>query len=135
MLIDGKLVPASGGRTYENVNPATEQVIGVTADATADDISDAIGAARRAFDETPWTTDRELRARSIKQLADALSEDRELMRDVIVAEVGCPVMLTHVVQVDKPIDDLPYWADMAVSYPYETNLPETEFYGGRHRRQ
>ena len=27
MLVDGKLVPASGGRTYDNVNPATEQVI------------------------------------------------------------------------------------------------------------
>ena len=135
MLIDGKLVPASGGRTYENVNPATEQVIGVTADATADDMRDAIGAARRAFDETSWSTDRELRARGIRQLAAALAEDREVLRQVIVAEVGCPVMLTEVVQVDRPIDDLPYWADMAVSYDYDTDLPEMEFWGGRHRRQ
>src|ERR1700704_3645439 len=93
MLIDGKLVPASGGLTYENLNPATEQVLGVTADATVDDIREAIGAARRAFDETAWATDHQLRARSIRQLAAALAEDREVMRQVIVAEVGCPVML------------------------------------------
>ena len=57
------LVPASGGRTYDNVNPATESVIGVTADATADDIGDAIAAARRAFDESTWSTDPAFRGR------------------------------------------------------------------------
>ena len=35
MLIDGKLVEASGGRTFENVNPATEEVLGQVADASA----------------------------------------------------------------------------------------------------
>ena len=33
MLIDGKLVEASGGATYDNINPATEAVIGPVADA------------------------------------------------------------------------------------------------------
>ena len=135
MLVDGKLVPASGGRTYENVNPATEQVIGVTSDATADDIGDAIAAARRAFDETSWSTDHETRSKAIRQLSAALEEDREVLRQVLVAEAGCPVMLTDVVQLDQPLKDFPHWADVAVSYEYETNLPETEFWGGRHRRQ
>src|SRR4051812_35642662 len=127
MLIDGKLVPASGGRTYDNVNPATEQVIGVTADATADDIGEAIAAARRAFDESSWSTDPELRAKAIGQLATALDEDREVLRDVLVAEAGCPVMLTEVVQLDQPLKDFRHWSDVAVSYEYDTTLPETEF--------
>jgi aldehyde dehydrogenase (NAD+) len=135
MLVDGKLVPASGGRTYDNVNPATEKVIGVTADATDDDIREAIAAARRAFDETSWSTDPELRSSGIKQLAAALEEDREVLRQVLVDEAGCPVMLTDVIQLDQPLKDFPYWADIAVSYPYDTQLPETEFWGGRHQRQ
>ena len=49
LLIDGELRPARSGRTYENVNPATEEVIGVAADASPEDMDDAIGAARRAF--------------------------------------------------------------------------------------
>ena len=40
------------GRTFETVNPATEEVLGVVADAGAEDLDDAIGAARRAFDDT-----------------------------------------------------------------------------------
>ena len=31
-LIDGRLVHASNGATFENVNPATEEVLGVCAD-------------------------------------------------------------------------------------------------------
>src|SRR5262249_10606181 len=32
-------------------------------------------------------------------------------------------------------DDVPYWADLAKQYEYSADLPEIEFYGGRHRRQ
>src|SRR3954471_5963317 len=111
MLVDGKLVPASGGRTYENVNPATKKVIGVTADASADDIRAAIAAARRAFDETSWSTDPAFRATAIRQLATAMEEDKEVMRRVLVEEAGCPVMLTDVIQLDQPLKDFPHWAD------------------------
>ncbi|MDV8107477.1 aldehyde dehydrogenase family protein, partial [Rhodococcus sp. IEGM 69] len=49
LLIDGKLIPGSGG-TFEVINPATEEVLGRAADATASDMDAAIAAARRAFD-------------------------------------------------------------------------------------
>jgi aldehyde dehydrogenase (NAD+) len=42
LLIDGRLVPAADGGTFDNVNPATEEVIGVTADGTAADMDLAI---------------------------------------------------------------------------------------------
>ncbi|MEY2438335.1 MAG: aldehyde dehydrogenase [Acidimicrobiaceae bacterium] len=135
MLIDGELVAATNGRTYENIDPATEQAIGVTADASVDDIDRAIAAARRSFDETAWATDHELRARCIRQLAEALDADREVLREVIVHEAGCPVLLTSIVQVDKPIDSIAWWADMATSYEYDTHLPDSEFYGARNRRE
>jgi len=135
MLVDGKLVPASGGRTYDNINPATEKVIGVSADATTDDIKEAIAAARRAFDETSWSTDPAFRASAIRQLAKAMEEDREVLQQVLIQEAGCPVMLTDVIQMDQPLNDFPHWADVAESYPYDTDLPETEFWGAHHRRQ
>ena len=56
LLIDGKLVAGSAG-TFETVNPATEEVLGVAADASTDDMGRAIAAARRAFDDTDWSTD------------------------------------------------------------------------------
>ncbi|HBZ69813.1 MAG TPA: hypothetical protein DEP35_08805, partial [Deltaproteobacteria bacterium] len=42
-LIDGRLVPASNGGTFENINPATEEVLGTCADGTKDDALAAIG--------------------------------------------------------------------------------------------
>ena len=41
MLIDGNLVEAEGGRTYANVNPTTEEVIGQVADASVADMDRA----------------------------------------------------------------------------------------------
>ena len=76
MLIDGKLVEAETGKTFENVNPATEEVLGQVADASAADMQRAIAAARRAFDETGWSTDRALRKRCLEQLQDALEDEQ-----------------------------------------------------------
>ena len=134
MLVDGQLVAAVTGGSYPNVNPATEEVIGHAADASAADVDLAVGAARRAFDETSWATDHAFRARCIRQLAEALSTHRERFREVVVAEAGCPVLLTHIVQVDQPVADLPWWADLADSYDWEQPLPDHEFYGSKHRR-
>ena len=63
MLIGGELVEARSGQRFDNVNPATEEVLGQVADAGADDMDLAIGAARTAFDETTWSTDRAFRQR------------------------------------------------------------------------
>ena len=59
MLIDGKLVHADNGATFANVNPATEEKIGDVADASRTEMRRAIAAARRAFDETDWSPNRE----------------------------------------------------------------------------
>ena len=75
MLVDGKLCEAAGGQTFENVNPATEEVLGVVADATAADMDRAIAAARRAFDDTDWSTNHAFRKRCLEQLQTALQEE------------------------------------------------------------
>src|SRR5258708_23198081 len=91
LLSDGRLVAAADGGTFDNVNPATEEVIGVTADGTAADMDLAISAARRAFDETAWSTDLGLRVRYLRQLQEALTKNAQELRSAIVAEVRTPL--------------------------------------------
>ena len=134
MLIDGRLVEASGGRTYPNVNPATEAVLGHVADASADDMLSAIAAARRAFDETDWSTNLEFRARCLRQLHEALSKRREESRPQIVAEVGTPIMLTYAVQQDSCITDMLWDIECAEQYAWEHELGVHEFFGSKSRR-
>jgi aldehyde dehydrogenase (NAD+) len=134
LLIDGKLVAATGGRTYPNVNPATEEVIGQVADATREDMDRAIAAARRAFDETDWSTNLAKRARCLRQLHAALSKHKEESRPQIVAEVGTPVMLTYAVQQDSCIQDMLWDVECAERYEWERELGVHEFFGSKSQR-
>lgn len=121
LLIDGKLVEGSGG-TFETVNPATEEVLGVAANADESDMGAAIGAARTAFDETDWSTNTELRVRCLRQLREALQANIEDLRELTIAEVGAPRMLTAGAQLEGPVDDLAFSADTAANYQWRTDL-------------
>ena len=105
MLIDGELVEAASGKRFENINPATEEVLGEVADASAEDMQRAIDSSRRAFDETDWSTNHAFRKRCLEQLQAALEAEREAYREEIIAEVGSPRMMTFAAQVDWPIDE------------------------------
>ena len=135
LYVDGRLCPAASGRTYPNVNPATEQVIGEVADAGPADAEAAIAAARRAFDETDWATDRELRRRCLTQLHEALDAEREVLRPQIVAEAGTPVSLTYAIQMDSCIDDMRWDIDCLDRVAWEEDLGVHEFFGIRSARR
>jgi aldehyde dehydrogenase (NAD+) len=125
MLIDGALVEADSGATFDNINPATEEVIGQVADASNTEMQRAIGAARRAFDETAWWRDHAFRATCLEQLQEALESEREQLREQLIAEVGCPRMLTTGPQLDGPLEGaLRYPIKHIGEYEWETSLPD-----------
>ena len=135
MLIDGELVEAASGRHFENINPATEDVLGPVADASAADMQRAIAAARRAFDDTDWSTNRSLRKRCLEQLHDALDAEREELREELIAEVGTPRMLTYGPQLDAPLADGLLWpAKMIEEFPWERDLPNGAMMGMNSQR-
>ncbi len=109
LLIEGKLVDASGGSTFENVNPFTEEVIGPVPDGSEADMEGAIAAARQAFDGSDWATNRALRQRCLVQLADALDAEKEELRQELIEEVGCPILTTYGPQLDTPLADALRW--------------------------
>jgi len=126
LLIDGELRMASGGATFETLNPATEEVLGVSADGTAEDMDAAIGAARRAFDETDWSTDLAARLAGLRQLHAAMVAHTEELRDLTIAEVGSPRFLTTGAQLEGPIESLRWVTDLAEGYEFETSLGRAE---------
>ena len=125
MLIDGQLVAADSGKTFDNINPATEEVLGPVADASASEMRRAIDAARRAFDDTDWSTDRGLRKRCLEQLQEALEGEREAFREELILEVGCPRLITYGPQLDGPMDGaLRYPTKLIDEFAWETDLPD-----------
>ena len=123
LFIDGKMSPGSAG-TFPTINPATEEVLGVAADADADDMGRAIDAARRTFDDTDWSRNTELRVRCVRQLRDGMREHVEELRELTISEVGAPRMLTAGAQLEGPVGDLGFAADTAESYEWNRDLGE-----------
>jgi aldehyde dehydrogenase (NAD+) len=52
----------------------------------------------------------------------------------LVLETGCPLALTYLVQIEVPLSDIAYWAEMPTTYGYERSLPDRESMGSLHRR-
>jgi aldehyde dehydrogenase (NAD+) len=130
MLIDGKLVESEGGGTFDNVNPATEEVLGPVTDGTAADMQAAVGAARRAFDTTGWATDPDLRTRGLLQLQAAIEAEKEELREELVAEVGCPILSTLGPQLDAPLREALTWpAEMIDTFEWRRSLGPKDAFG------
>ncbi len=131
-LIDGKLVGAAA--TYPILNPATGAEIGQAPDSTAGDVDAAIAAARRAFDETDWSTNKELRVRCLRQLHQALLEVADDFRALTTAEVGMPGFMMGAAGFDVPVEGLKWVTDLLETYEFESDLGVAEPMGIPSRR-
>jgi aldehyde dehydrogenase (NAD+) len=130
LLINGQLVPSTDGGTFANINPATEETLGVTADGTTTDMDAAIGAARTAFDQTAWRTDHAFRVHCLRQLQQALVKNAAELRADLVDEIGTPITLTNGPQFDTPVEGIGWVADLAESYAWEVDLGDVPRTGG-----
>lgn len=128
MYVDGTLRLAASGERVDNLNPATGEVIGSVTNAGATDMEDAVAAARRAFDDTDWATNREFRQHCLLQLHDALQTEKEAFRAELIAEAGATVMTTHMFHLEWPIAEAVRWpAEYISHYQWERQLePDTK---------
>lgn len=90
LFIGGKSVPSSGNQTTQSVNPATEEVLAIVAEATPSDLATAVDAASAASAEwcgLPWPR----RSRALAGFADALEARAEEFARLDVADSGNPI--------------------------------------------
>jgi aldehyde dehydrogenase (NAD+) len=132
MLIDGGLVTAD--RTFASLNPATGEVLGYAPDASTADAERAVAAARRAFDETDWSTNVEFRIRCLEQLHAALVEHRPEMGQLTTDEVGATPALLAGAQYDQPVEIVRFYADLLKTVDLTEDLGNIESRGALHRR-
>jgi aldehyde dehydrogenase (NAD+) len=123
MLIDGRLVEAAGRGLFDNINPATEQVLGQAADGRVGDMERAVEAARRAFDTTGWATDHKGRQAALGQLQIAIEGEQEELRAELIAEVGAPLLSTYGPQLDAPLREALRWpAEMIDHFEWKRSI-------------
>ena len=89
MLIDGTWRQAGTGETLEVLDPATGEVLGRFAAASAADVGEAVEAARRTFDGSTWRkVSGDERARILWRVGDLLERDLERLAELQTREVG-----------------------------------------------
>jgi aldehyde dehydrogenase (NAD+) len=136
LLIDGQLIDAADGRTYDNINPATGEVFAHSADASADDVLRAIAAARSAFDDTQWSTDHAFRQHCLQQLQAALAAHAPAIKPLIAAETGAPLGICGPMgpQCDVPISFIQDTIDVLSQYDWQRDIGEVSLMGMSSRR-
>ena len=92
LYIDGAWVDASDGATWEQRNPATNEVVTTFAIGSVADVDRAVAAARRAFDEGPWPrlTAKE-RKKYFTRLVALITEHGEELDQLQTLEMGMPI--------------------------------------------
>ncbi|MDO8863011.1 aldehyde dehydrogenase family protein [Haliea sp. E1-2-M8] len=136
LFINGKLVAAASGKTYPNLNPATEEMVGEVADAGLEDMDQAIAAARRAFDETDWATNHAFRLHCLQQLKAGLVAEMGNLKEQIAVETGSPLGICGAggPQCEVPIGFLDFTLETLPEFQWSRDIGVSNMMGVQSRR-
>ncbi|HZO94896.1 MAG TPA: aldehyde dehydrogenase [Candidatus Baltobacteraceae bacterium] len=111
LWIDGARVDAADGATYDDLDPATGEVVAPIADGGPADVDRAVAAARRAFDDGPWPrTTPSQRAKVLRALASLLVDHREELAQLESRDAGKPFRETADRDVPRAADNCAFFA-------------------------
>ncbi len=88
------------GEPWTHVHPASNEECGTFSTATADEVDQAVQAARKAFDESDWTrwTAKD-RTKLLRRVADLLAENADELSRIQTYDNGLPVGFSSIYQV------------------------------------
>jgi aldehyde dehydrogenase (NAD+) len=114
LFINNEFIKAVDGKTFEVINPSTEEVITSVQEATEKDVDIAVEAARKAFNG-PWRKETpENRGKLLVKLADLFLEHADLLAAVEALDNGKAFTMAKNVDVPAAAGCLRYyggWAD------------------------
>lgn len=118
LFIDGKWCQSASGKSFETVDPSTNQVICRVAEGDAADVELAVAAARRAFDSGPWSRmSASERGRLIYKVADLIESHQEELAALESLDNGKPYRDSMAADLPLTIKCYRYyagWADKIV---------------------
>jgi acyl-CoA reductase-like NAD-dependent aldehyde dehydrogenase len=128
LLIDGRWVPAKSGKTFETVNPATEEVLTTVAQGDAADVDQAVQVARKALEKGAWPRlGPHQRTRYLLKLAELVEANRAELATLISLDNGKPLHEASA-EVARTVEVFIYYAGWATKIYGETNPSEPDLF-------
>ncbi|MEU1983107.1 aldehyde dehydrogenase family protein [Nocardia sp. NPDC019395] len=124
--IDGKWVEPASDRTFEVINPATEEVCGKVALGSAADVDAAVGAARVAFPGWAASTVAE-RLDLFRAIGEEYQKRTGDLAAALTEEMGAPAGLAGGFQVDLAAGHLQTAIEVLRNYRFEEQRGATLF--------
>lgn len=109
LYINGKWADAKDGGTFKTYCPANGELLATCAEATREDVDDAVGAAWAAWDSWKNTPPIE-RAALLMKIADAIDANAEHLAMVETLDNGKPIRETMAIDVPFSADHFRYFA-------------------------
>ncbi|AJG22452.1 aldehyde dehydrogenase family protein [Cupriavidus basilensis] len=98
LLIGGRWVEAASGKTFEVINPSTEELLCHVAEANSADIDAAVAAARHAFDNSSWVgMSPHARTRALLRIADQIDRHADELAAIETLDNGMPLWFSTAV--------------------------------------
>jgi aldehyde dehydrogenase (NAD+) len=114
LYINGEFVESVSGKTFETINPATEEVLAVVSEAGPEDIDIAVRAARQAFEQGPWSKmSGAERGRLIYRLADLIEQHADVLALLETLDNGKPINHSKHADIPLTIEHFRYYAGWA----------------------
>ena len=128
LLIGGKWVPAKSGKTFETINPASEEVLSIVAEGDKADVDEAVKAARAAFETGRWPSmGPHQRARYLFKIAELIEGHAEELVELITLDNGKP-LAESTNEVGRTAETFRYYAGWATKFYGETNPSDPGFF-------
>lgn len=128
LWIGGKWVTAQSGRTFESINPATEEVLVSLAEAGEPDVDAAVRAARRAFDDGPWPRLKPSeREKVLRRIAELIREEKEELALLETLDSGKPIQSSRSIDIPGAASAFDYYAGWADKLTGETIPANPEY--------
>src|ERR1700677_3281463 len=121
LLIGGKWVSSKSGKTFETINPATEEVLALVPEGDKADVDEAVKAARKAYEEGKWSKiSPHQRSRYLLTIADLIEKHAEELATLETLNNGMAISLARGM-VSGAVDTFRYYAGWATKIYGETN--------------
>ncbi|GAA4707626.1 aldehyde dehydrogenase [Brevibacillus fulvus] len=110
-FIDGRFMPSLNGKTFANMNPATEETLGTVAEGGAEEVDLAVQAARRALNG-PWKKlSANERIAIMRKIGDLILERKAELAALESLDTGKPLWLSESVDIPRAAYNFHFFSD------------------------